>query len=254
MKYGAMQYLLGTQEQLFEAAAAMGLDGVELGYGDANDLATNPDRRRVTGIQAQANGIEIPSLCIGSLNNGGFSNDDPTVRQRALDLVTSSLDAALELGAKVILVPFFFKGSPENDEQFQRIVEHFRQVAPLAEAKGLTFGYEGDLSADRMLALLEQVGSPALKCYYDIGNAVWLGHDPLAEIPLLGAAVCQVHIKEFYEKLSDRMLGEGKVPVPGCCDALRALGYDGYLVLETATFKDPMTNTPAQLAYLRQFI
>ncbi len=254
MKYGAMQYLLGTQEQLFETAAAMGLDGVEMGYGEASDLTTNADRRRVTRIQAEANGVEIPSLCIGCLNNGGFSSDDAAVRQRALDLVSGSLDAAVELGARVILVPFFFAGSPQSDAEVQRIVEHFREVAPAAEAKGLTLAYEGDLPADRMLALLDNVGSAALKCYYDLGNALWLGYDPLVEIRQLGSAIAQVHIKEFYDKLSDRLLGEGKVPLPECCDALREIGFDGYLVLETGTFRDPMTNTPAQLAYLRQFI
>lgn len=254
MKTGAMEHLLGTREQMFEAAAAMGFDGVELRFGEDNDLVSQPARREATRLQAAANGIELPSLCIGVLNRGGFSSDDPAVRRHALDLVRASLPAAVDLGAKVVLVPFFFAAAPHTEEELQRVADHFRELAPEAEQAGVTLGYEGELPADAVLDLLGRVGSPAVRCYYDVGNAVWLGHDPLIELRELREVICQVHVKEFTEKLNDRPLGEGSVPVAEACDVLREIGYEGYVVLETGTFGDPMTNTTKQLAYLRQFL
>lgn len=254
MKIGAMQGVLGGQEPLLETANAMGFEGVELYFGDATDKTTVPERRRETKAEAAAAGIEIPSLCIGSLNRGGFSSDDEETRRRALELVRASLDAAEELGAKVILVPFFFAAAPHSDQEIQRVVDHFREVAPEAESRGLTLGYEGELPADAVRDLLTRIDSPAVRCYYDIGNAVWLGHDPLQELRQLQDVICQVHVKEFTEKLNDKPLGEGNVPIPEAAEALREIGYDGWVFLETGTFNDPQTFTPQQLAYVRQFL
>ncbi|MCC7495005.1 MAG: sugar phosphate isomerase/epimerase [Fimbriimonadaceae bacterium] len=254
MQYGAMQYLLGTQEQLFEAAAAMGLDGVELGYGEARDLITDPARRAATQTMAAANGMLIPSLCCGTLNRGGFASADPAVRQAALELVSASLPVAVELGAQVVLVPFFGDGHPADEAALERLVDGFRAVASAAAAAGVTLGIESQLPAATVIDVLAAIDSPAVACYYDVGNAVWLGYDPLAEIAALGDRICQVHFKEFGEQLNDRLLGEGRVPVPEACDALRAIGYEGWVVLETGTFREPLRHTPAQLAYLRQFI
>ena len=254
MKYGAMQYLLGVQEPLFETARAMGLDGVELGYGEDNDLTTVPAKRAVTKGFAAAAGVLVPSLCIGCLNRGGLSSDDATVHDRALELIHGSLDAAVELGATVILVPFFFKAAPHTEVELQRVVDGLRAVAPEAERRGLTLAYEGELPAASMIELLDRIDSPAVKDYYDVGNAVWLGFDPLAEIRQLGDRIAQVHFKEFDQKLNACPLGEGQVPVAEACDALREIGYDGWVVLETGTFGDALTNTKKQFDYLHQFI
>lgn len=253
MRYGAMQWLLGQPESVFEVAAELGLDGIELGFGE-NDLATDPAQRAATRERAAAAGVLVPSLCIGCLNRGGFSSDDPKVRSRAGELVEASIDAALEFGAQVVLVPFFYQAHPGNAVEMSRVIGGFRDVARKAEAAGVTLGYEGELPAEGVLRLIESVGSNALQCYYDIGNAVWLGHDPLEELRLLRSVICQVHVKEFTQKLNDRLLGEGNVPVAEACDVLREIGYDGWIVLETGTFGEPALNTGKQLAYLRQFI
>lgn len=253
MRFGAMQWLLGRPDGVFEVAAELGLDGVELGFGE-NDLATDAAVRRATIERAAGAGVLVPSLCIGSLNRGGFSSDDPKVRAHAGDLVDASIDAAVEFGAKVVLVPFFYDAHPKNAMEMTRVIGGFRDVVGKAEAAGVTLGYEGELPAEGVLRLIESVGSAALGCYYDIGNAVWLGHDPLEELRQLRHVIWQVHVKEFTSKLNDRMLGEGGVPVPEACDVLREIGYDGWIVLETGTFGDPAGNTARQLAYLRQFI
>lgn len=253
MRYGAMQWILGPAARVFETARELVLDGVELGFGE-NDLTTDPAVRPGTRASAEAAGIAIPSLCIGCLNGGGWASDDPAVVARADELVRASIPAAVELGARVVLVPFFFQAAPKSEAAVSQVIEHFRAAAPLAEEAGIVLGYEGELPADQMLDVLDRVASPAVQCYYDVGNAVWLGYDPLAELRTLAGRICQIHFKEFTEKLNDRMLGEGSVPVPEACEVIREIGYDGWVLLETGTFGDPQGNTAKQLAYLRRYI
>ena len=53
-------------------------------------------------------------------------------------------------------------------------VDHFvavlKRVAPKAEKRGVTIGLENWLSADDHRRLLDRIGSPAVKVYYDVGN------------------------------------------------------------------------------------
>lgn len=254
MRFGALQYCLGKPATLFEVAQRIGLDGVELGFGEAGDLTSDPETRAATRAAADTAGLAVSSLMLGTLNQGGWSSEDDAVRARATDLVTAAIAAAAELGAGVVLVPFFFDSTPRSAEQTARVVDGFRGVTHAAEAAGVTLGYEGELPAAEVLGLLDAIGSPAVGCYYDVGNALWLGHDPVYEIRALASRICQVHIKEFGVKLSDCLLGEGNVPLPECVDALAEVGFDGWCVLEVGTFRKAEENTGRQLAYLKQFV
>ena len=57
---------------------------------------------------------------------------------------------------------------------------------PKAEKQGIRIGLESYLSAEDNLRLLDRVGSPALKVYYDVGNSTDKGRDISREIRPLG--------------------------------------------------------------------
>ena len=56
-----------------------------------------------------------------------------------------------------------------------------------------------------------------------------------------------MHIKDREADL----LGEGIVPIADCLGALRAIGYDDWLVLETPPTDDPEAAGKHNLDYLR---
>ena len=59
-----------------------------------------------------------------------------------------------------------------------------------------------------------------------------------------------MHIKEREADL----LGEGIVPITACLSALRDLGYDDWLVLETAPTADPEAAASHNLRYLQRLL
>ncbi len=67
-------------------------------------------------------------------------------------------------------------------------------------------GIESWLSAEQHIEILERVGSPAVKVYYDVCNSNDRGYDIYKEIRLLGKRICEVHCKE-----NGVLLGQGKV-------------------------------------------
>jgi sugar phosphate isomerase/epimerase len=87
-------------------------------------------------------------------------------------------------------------------------------------------------------AIVEAVGSPALRLTWDPANVVHGGfaEDPVKEgYPLVREFIGNVHVKDAVCRAGKGqwvMLGEGQVDWRGQIAALRADGYDGYLTLE----------------------
>jgi sugar phosphate isomerase/epimerase len=85
------------------------------------------------------------------------------------------------------------------------------------------------LSAEDNLKILERVGSPALKVYYDVGNSTDKGRDVLKEIPLLGKEICEFHFKD-----ANHMLGQGRIDFKKVREAIDKIDYSGWIQIEAA--------------------
>ncbi|HEX2035006.1 MAG TPA: sugar phosphate isomerase/epimerase family protein [Chloroflexota bacterium] len=256
MPFGVMDAVLRRgPEAAVIAAGELGFDGVEVTLG--RDYAANPvwsaEGRRAVKAAARAAGVEVPSVCLGVLNQGGFANDAAT-RARARDLIKETVEVAADLGAKVILVPFFGEGTIKDERGIEQTIEDAAACAPVAAAAGVVLGLETTLRAAELRRIVSAVDSPAVRVYFDAGNAVWLGYDPAAEVRDLAGLIAQVHIKDTERQPGDRMLGEGRVDFGAVAGALREQGYQGYFVLETTAGGDPAWSARQNLAYIRQLL
>ena len=54
--------------------------------------------------------------------------------------------------------------------------------------------------------------------------------------------------------LNNKPLGQGQIPVPQIVAALKAVGYDGYIVLETGHFCDHHASAKASGDYLKSLV
>ena len=60
---------------------------------------------------------------------------------------------------------------------------------------------------------------------------------------MLGDRICQIHLKE-----NKCFLGDGKVDMAGVQKSVEAIGYNGWLVLETPILNDDMKDSFAKNA------
>ncbi len=242
----------------FEMAARVGFDGLELDLGanyEETLLWSAEGRRELHGLIGAA-GIELASFCAGVCWTYSPASDDPAIRARIRDMLTATCAYCAEFGVRWILVPVTpGEEGVTHEVGTQRWIEMMAELAPPAADHGVVLCLENvgrgyGKSAPELANMADTVASPALKVYYDVGNALAFGNDPVAEIKLLGDRIGEVHIKERDADL----LGEGVVPIPACLSALRELGYDDWLVLETAPTADPETAARYNLEYLRKLL
>jgi sugar phosphate isomerase/epimerase len=228
-----------------ELAAKVGLDGVELHMGRHTDglPLRKPELRATYKRLARQHGLAIPSVVLGAFNQMQLYAE-PVSAIWLLD----AIDAAADLGARVILVPSFGTEALAwaDQDRVKRFAAAVREAGPRAARKGVTLGLENRLSAEENLRLLDLVDAEGVAIYYDIANLFNLGKDPAAEIRRLGKErICQVHVKD-----NPHRLGEGEIDFQLVAEALDAIGYRGWLALETRPPGDPESD----LRHNREFV
>ena len=257
MHYGARDRTLGGEGMLaIDHAASLGLDGVEL---NATDWPPNgplwlAEERERLRRHADELGVRIPSVGFGVLNQGALAG---TAEQQARgkSILRQAIVIAHELGATVVMMQHLGANAISTPEKVRQVVDGVGELIPMAVEHGVTLALENTLDAAANIAILDAVASPNLKVYYDICNTWAVGHDVPADIRRLGDRIAQVHFKDRLPGVTAGCdLGVGIVDVNICAEALRAIGYDGWVLLETPAGDDPIASGRRNLDYLKRFI
>ena len=92
----------------------------------------------------------------------------------------------------------------------------------------------------------------------DVGHCTRAGVDPVDAIRKVGSRVFDVHMKDLAQpdaKESQVAVGEGVLRIPAIFDALRSIGYKGFVDLEYEIFPDnPVPGVTESFAYMRGVI
>jgi len=75
--------------------------------------------------------------------------------------------------------------------------------------------------------IIDRVGSPAVKVYYDVGNSRKAGYNIYKEIRQLGRLICEWHAKD-----NDDLYGKGSIDFEEVRRAMDDAGYRGWIVME----------------------
>jgi L-ribulose-5-phosphate 3-epimerase len=229
-KIGACDWSIDCRHDLaaFEVAKQIGLDGVEVSFGEPgveNDLRDEAVREQYLAASAET-GIAISSLAMGVLNKIPFATEPQTEQW-----VAECIDVMPKLGVTNVLLAFFGKADIKDNPELQaEVIDRLKRLAPQAEANNVVLGLETTLDAEQHIHIVDAVNSPSVQVYYDVANMHRAGYDIYAEIPQLGLdRICQVHAKEVGFRL-----GEGDIDFSHVKKALDEIDYTGWLVIESA--------------------
>jgi L-ribulose-5-phosphate 3-epimerase len=231
-KIGACDWSLGkgSDPGAFEIAKQIGLDGIMVDMGSEKDnlhLREKNVQQRYLELSKQ-NDIKISSIAIGELNGVPYKSDP-----RTEEWVWDSVGVAKNLNVSVVLLAFFNKNDLRHDDAGKKeVIRRLKKVAPHAEKNKIILGIESYLNADEHLDIIDKVGSPNIKVYYDFRNTADAGHDTAAEFQKLGKnMVCELHIKE-----NGFLLGKGTLDWQAIGNAVYDSGYygDGWMQIEGA--------------------
>jgi L-ribulose-5-phosphate 3-epimerase len=227
----------------FAVAKAAGLEGVEVSCGKGTDKLpiSDPELQKRFLAEARQHGLAIPSTCLEILHRDSLKK-----HPNGPKWVAEAIEPTRALGAKTILLPSFGQNAPLGREEQEAFADRLKPVAPEAEKAGVFLGLENTLSAEDNARIIDRIGSPAVKVYYDVGNSC-ARYDVYKEIAWLGKdRIASIHLKDKTVRLA-----EGAIDFPKFLDAVLKSGYEGWLVLETKSGANVAEDFKANADYVR---
>lgn len=245
MKIGVTQYTAHSAGfELVEKALEFGLAGCEPMIADPQSDYLQWDSKKILSLKNYASEKSISIPAIGNaifVGHDGLVNPDNG--DQAFDLLMKSIEFTAQIGAGIMMLCNFFASNPDTDEKKENTIKLLNQLAPKLRQLKVKIALESPIKADELIAMLDSLEDDCFGVYYDTGNAVYLGFDPAEEMVTLGNRILAIHIKDTAEQLGDSHIGLGRCDWAAIWDAIRTIGYKGWLTLETPFGDEKMIRT-----------
>ena len=220
----------------FKAIKKAGYDGVEIPL-----FGGDPAHFKKVGKAVKDNGLGCTSVTVIPDEAHNPLSADAKHRQGAVDHLKWAIECSEAVGSNLLCGPIYqplgvFSGQAPTEEEKQHAAEVHRKAGDLAAKANVTMALEFLNrfecyflnTMDDAAAYVKRVNHPNCALMFDTFHANIEEKDPVGCIGKHIDLIKHVHISE-----NDRGTpGKGHIDWPGTFKALRAGGYDDWLVIE----------------------
>lgn len=236
-------------------AHQLGADGLELDMGGLGNRITFDSKLSIDSLREQfirsanENHIEISSIAMT-----GYYAQSLCSRPNYQQSIEDCIATMQKMQVKTAFLPLGVQCDlRKNPEVRNSVVSRLQWIGKKAETAGVIVGIETSLSAKEEVALLKQIGSPAIKIYFNFSNPLKEGRDLCSELKILGRnRICMIHATN---KDSVWLQNDPAINMPLVKKTLDKMGWSGWLVVERSRDatrpKDVKANYGANTAYLK---
>lgn len=245
-----------TVKQCIEKAKEAGYDGIELNMSETDlegadkepNLTINATEREIQEIYGfcKDTGIPVSSVSTSLLWKYSLTSEDEATRNKGVDIVKRMIDAAVLLNTDAILVvPGVVNEKVSYKDAYMRSLEAFKKLRQKAEENRVYIGIENVwnkflLSPIEMRNFIDEIGSPYVRAYFDVGNVLAFSY-PEYWIEVLSDYIVRVHVKDFDTSIGNihgfKNLLQGDVNWPRVMASLKKVGYKSYLTAELSPYR-----------------
>jgi len=257
-KIGVCDWMILKRQKLgaFQLTRDIGADGVEVDMGSLGDRETFENTLADPAVRQQFLGeAHRLNLKICSLAMSGFYAQSFAERPTVYRMLQDCIDTMKAMSVQVAFLPLGVRSDLVKYPHLRpAIVERLKAIAPKAQQAGVIIGLETTLDASGEVQLLEDIGSPAIKIYFNFANALQAGRDLPKELRTLGEGrICQIHCTdEDGVWLQENQ----RLDLPVVRQTLDEMGWSGWLVIERSRdakdARNVKKNFGANTAYLKK--
>lgn len=241
----------GSWEERCEVAASLGFSFIELSIDESDErmarLDWGPAECEALVAAARRHGLRVPSVCLSANRKAPLGSPDDALATEGLSIIRRAVDLADTIGLRIVQIAAYDTYYEEWDPGApQRFVENMRTVLHYAASRGVMLSLEimdtrFMSSISRFLHLRQQIPSPWLTVYPDLGNLSAWNDNPAQELELglRAGLVTAVHLKDTRPPTGESPGQFRDVPFgEGCVDFARLFGvlarhnYAGPFLLE----------------------
>lgn len=261
-------------------AGALGLSGVQIyaTRGDFSPETLTVEQKLAYKKLLSDHGLVVSALCADMGGFGFEREEDNPVR---VEKTKRIVDLAVEFGANVITTHIGVIPEDKTDPTYTVMLEALTECGIYAKEKGVTLAIEtGPEKAKTLLAFIEDTKG-GIGVNLDPANFTMVtGQDAVEAVYILGKHIVHTHAKdgimlnknqnptEVYhafaiggvealnacEGFKEVPLGEGEVDWDGYLQALRDVGFDGFLTIERECGANPQADIETATNFLKKKI
>ncbi|MHC5230012.1 L-ribulose-5-phosphate 3-epimerase [Enterococcus sp. LJL99] len=264
---------ISWQERLM-LAKKLGFDFVEMSIDETDErLArlkwTQNQREEITAAIYET-GVKIYSICLSGHRRFPFGSKDPEKREKALLIMRQAIDLASDLGVRTIQLAGYDVYYEEKTVLSRELfIENLQEAVAMAAEKEVVLSIEimDDPfinSISKFLKIKQQIPSPYLQVYPDLGNlSAWPENDVVFELEQGIDQISAIHLKDtlavtddFAGKFKEVPFGTGCVDFLGCLKTLKRLAYNGPFLIEmwSETSTEPEKEIQAAKEFLLPYL
>ncbi len=244
-------YRPGLPDLLRRAASVPGLGAVDLNYPDHLAGPSAAELKHLLDeLGLRLNGFAMRYYSESAFKAGAFSNPDPAVRRRAIELTKRGIDALRAAGGDLMTI---WLGQDGFDHPFQAdhaalwdlVVAGLGEVAAHDPGCQISIEYKPDEpracavlpNAATTLLAIAATGASNLGVTLDFAHALYAGESPAMAAALImrQSRLMGVHLNDGYGQRDDGLMVGAVHPVQ-TLELLRTIrrgGYDGCLYFDT---------------------
>ena len=224
----------------FQLTKEIGADGVEVDMGGLGNRPTFDNKLLIDSIRIQfLNKARELQLEIPSLAMTGYYAQSFCERAQFIQSIEDCIRTMKLMNVKLAFLPLGVSCDLSKKPHLRdSVISRLKAAGMLAEAFGVVIGIETALDARSEKKLLKEIGSPAIKSYFNFSNALKNGRDLCKELKILGKEnIVQIHCTD-----DDGVWLENntRLDMKKVKKTLDKMGWRGWLVIERSRdAKDP---------------
>lgn len=236
-------------------AKDLGFDGIELALDETGIVSPETTKEQAAEIVEYAKeiGLELYSVATGLYWQYSITDNDETLRNKAIQIVKDHIRVASYFNCETILVvPGAVKVNfaPElaivdYETAYERALSTIKELSAVAEEYNVKMAIENVgnqflISPVEMRDFIDKVNSPYVVSYFDVGNVLYTGC-PEHWIKALNRRIDKIHFKDYamvggvYEVECDLLRGD--VDYVTVMKALKEINYDGWVTAEVFPYR-----------------
>jgi D-psicose/D-tagatose/L-ribulose 3-epimerase len=247
MKFGVNTMVWTTrvgpeQDPLLSRIREWGFDGVEL-------FLSPEEPASISAVRASLDRLQLErTTCSVLPGDANLISSDPATRAHGVEFLRKCVDRTADLGARLICGPLYaglgvMTGRRRNPEEWKWAVEGLQVVAEHAQNRDVTLCLEPLNrfetyflnTLEDAARLVHDVGAANVKIHFDTFHSNIEERRPAEALRSVAKDLGHVHISE-----NDRGIpGTGHNDWKGILKALKEVGYDGWLTIESFAQPEP---------------
>lgn len=253
----------GSWDGMFEQVAEAGFSFVDLSIDETAErearLGWSSEQRAVVRAASERSGVRIGGLCLSIHRRVAPGSADPALRERARQVLVQGIDLCADLNIPVLqLAGYFAYYEDPHPQSRQWYIDCLRYGTDYAARRGVLLGIENVdgtdiVSISTAMEIVDEINSPWLQLYPDIGNLAEQGKPITSELCRGAGHMLAIHAKDVRRGEPRRVpMGKGIVDWDEAFAELARQGWSGRLMIEM--WNDEADNSAELAAQARAFI